>query len=100
MREVASSNLVVPTNVKEAFEASFFLLTGSCGMKQTIEGFDHDGDLHWRAKLACGHYQHVRHEPPLRTREWILTESGRESRIGFDLECKKCDEKLARDFVA
>lgn len=67
-------------------------------MKQKITGFDKDDELHWRAKLACGHYQHVRHEPPLTVREWTLTESGREAKIGAELECRKCDDRMPPDF--
>ena len=67
-------------------------------MNQRIIGFDLDPENYWRAKLSCGHYQHVRHDPPLRTREWVLTESGRASRIGELLECKKCDDKKLADF--
>src|SRR5688572_14326000 len=37
-------------------------------------GFDRDDEHHWRAILACGHRQHVRHDPPLTTRDWVLTE--------------------------
>ncbi|HJS51302.1 MAG TPA: DUF3565 domain-containing protein [Pyrinomonadaceae bacterium] len=68
-------------------------------MKQAIIGFDRDDELHWRAKLACGHYQHVRHDPPLRVREWVLTEEGRDTRIGANVDCRKCDEDLPNDFV-
>lgn len=64
-------------------------------MKQKIVGFDLDDESHWRAELACGHHQHVRHEPPLRTRLWVLTEDGRSAMIGVELECKKCDEDEA-----
>ena len=67
-------------------------------MNRPIIGFDQDDGGDWRAKLECGHYQHVRHEPPLRTREWVLTEAGRASRIGEDLDCRKCDENSPRDF--
>ncbi len=67
-------------------------------MKQKIIGFDRDSEKDWRAKLSCGHYQHVRHDPPLRTREWVLTESGREEKLGADLECRKCDEMTQPDF--
>ena len=67
-------------------------------MKQKITGFDQDDELHWRAMLACGHYQHVRHNPPLSSREWTLTEAGRAEKIGADLECRKCDETLPKDF--
>lgn len=67
-------------------------------MKQTILGFDQDDEKHWRAKLECGHYQHMRHDPPLRVREWILTEAGRSERIGMEVDCRKCDEGAPRDF--
>ena len=59
---------------------------------RAITGFDMDDEGDWRAKLECGHYQHVRHNPPLRVREWVLTNEGRRSRLGCDLECRKCEE--------
>jgi len=61
-------------------------------MNRIIEGFEQDDEHHWRAILDCGHRQHVRHDPPLTTREWVLTEQGRASRLGFELNCKRCDE--------
>ncbi len=67
-------------------------------MKQKIVGYDTDEKGDWRAMLACGHYQHVLHEPPLRTREWVSSEEGRASRLGFELECKKCDDGRPVDF--
>lgn len=67
-------------------------------MKSKIAGYDEDDVGDWRAKLECRHYQHVRHQPPLITREWVLGEKGRNSRMGMDLECKKCDEKKPKDF--
>jgi len=67
-------------------------------MIQTIIGFDLDEDSHWRAKLTCGHMQHVRHDPPLRSREWVLTDQGRRSRLGAELECLKCDSAEPPDF--
>jgi len=67
-------------------------------MKQRIINFDRDEEGDWRAELACGHYQHVRHKPPLITREWVLTEEGRREKLGIELECKKCDaESLGSD---
>lgn len=62
-------------------------------MKSRITEFDMDDDGDWRAALECGHFQHVRHNPPLTTRSWVLTEEGRASRIGFELDCKRCDEE-------
>ena len=68
-------------------------------MNHKIIGFEMDDENHWRAILACGHGQHVRHDPPLTTREWVLTENGRTSRLGFKLDCKRCDEELTLDSV-
>lgn len=67
-------------------------------MKRKVTGYDMDDVGDWRAKLECRHYQHVRHQPPLTTREWVLTEEGRASRVGMELECRKCDEGLPADF--
>ena len=61
-------------------------------MKQKIIGYEKDEQGDWRAELECGHYQHVRHNPPLVTRAWVETEKGRDSRLGFELNCKRCDE--------
>jgi hypothetical protein len=60
-------------------------------MKRKIIGFDKDEEGDWRAELDCGHYQHVRHQPPLMTRNWVLTEEGRREKLGARLDCKKCD---------
>ena len=62
-------------------------------MKQKITDFDQDDEHHWRAILACGHRQHARHDPPLSTRPWVLSEEGRASHIGLELDCKRCDEE-------
>ena len=62
-----------------------------------ITGFSRDQEGDWRATLECRHYQHVRHNPPLRTREWVLTEEGRQSRIGLELDCRKCEEGAPAD---
>lgn len=61
-------------------------------MNQEIRGFHLDGEDHWVADLACGHKQHMRHDPPLVSRPWVLTPEGRASRLGHPLECKRCDE--------
>jgi hypothetical protein len=68
-------------------------------VKQRITGFDTDEHDNWRAALECGHFQHVRHDPPLTTRSWVLTEEGRASRISFELDCKRCDEEAAQKSV-
>ncbi|MBX7233456.1 MAG: DUF3565 domain-containing protein [Caldilineales bacterium] len=62
-------------------------------MKQPITGWQQDEIGDWVALLACGHGQHVRHEPPLTFRPWVLSEEGRASFLGFTLDCKWCDEE-------
>ncbi len=61
-------------------------------MQRVIVGFDQDELGDWRAILACGHRQHVRHNPPFVNRPWVLTEEGRNRFLGAPLECKACDE--------
>lgn len=65
-------------------------------MLQPIVSFDQDDEGHWRAVLACGHRQHVRHQPPLVSRPWVLTEAGRASRVGQSLDCVRCDAEAGR----
>lgn len=64
----------------------------STELKRRITGFHRDDEEHWVAELECGHRQHVRHHPPLITRPWVLTPEGRQTRIGAELDCKRCDE--------
>lgn len=65
--------------------------------KQAMIGYHLDEEEHWVAELACGHCQHVRHEPPWMVRLWVLTEQGRESMLGYELDCKKCDRGEPKD---
>ncbi len=61
-------------------------------MKQEIVSYDQDEVGDWRAILACGHRQHVRHNPPLVSRPWVLTKAGRSRFLGWRLNCLLCDE--------
>lgn len=60
-------------------------------VKQEIVGFDQDEGGDWRAILACGHRQHVRHNPPFVRRLWVLTKAGRSRFLGYQLYCVLCD---------
>lgn len=60
-------------------------------MQQRMVGFHIDEEGHWVADLACGHCQHVRHNPPWVNRPWVLQESGRLQHLGQSLSCLKCD---------
>lgn len=66
-------------------------------MKQKITGYHKDEEDHWVAQLVCGHFQHVRHQPPFINRPWVTTEEGRSGMLGFELNCKKCDQPLSLD---
>lgn len=95
MLAVSTFDIPVVETVDKAFRTA---ADPAASMKEKIIGFDRDADEDWRAKLTCGHYQHVRHNPPLNTREWTQTQAGRESRIGFEVSCRKCDEEKPKDF--
>ena len=64
-------------------------------MKQPIVDFDQDELGDGRAILACGHRQHVRHNPPLIERPWVLSAEGRARFIGYPLNCLYCDDEEA-----
>ena len=61
-------------------------------MQRRIISFIQDDEGHWVADLECGHRQHMRHRPPFESRPWVTTPEGRTSRIGVEVNCKKCDE--------
>ena len=58
--------------------------------QQPIVGYHLDDEGDWVAELACGHNQHVRHNPPMVERPWVLTEKGRNKFLGYPLSCKLC----------
>lgn len=66
-------------------------------MKQPITGYHLDEEDDWVAQLACGHFQHVRHQPPFICRPWVVTVTGRNLMIGHHLSCKKCDLGAPKD---
>ncbi len=67
-------------------------------MQQPIVGYHTDEEDHWVAELACGHNQHVRHNPPWTSRVWVTTPEGRTSQLGTQLNCIKCDTNEPRDW--
>ena len=66
-------------------------------MKQAISGYHRDEDDHWVAELCCGHNQHLRHNPPLVSRLWVTSQAGRDSMLGYELNCVKCDASVPVD---
>ncbi|MDA9856827.1 DUF3565 domain-containing protein [Rubripirellula sp.] len=64
---------------------------------QRIIGSHRENVRHWGAQLACGHNQHVRHDPPLVHRPWTQTHNGGASMLGYLLDCEKCVEVSASD---
>ena len=60
-------------------------------MTSSIAGFHADPEGHWVAELACGHNQHMRHNPPWQNRPWVLTAEGRQQFIGTEIRCSQCE---------
>jgi hypothetical protein len=65
-------------------------------MRQPIIAYHQDDEGHWVADLACGHSQHVRHDPPWQQRPWVVTEAGRATMLGTLLDCVRCDRGEGR----
>ena len=63
-------------------------------MKAKIINFHLDDIYDWVADLECGHTQHVRHNPPFANRPWVVDPDLRAEKIGFELNCLKCDNDL------
>jgi hypothetical protein len=61
-------------------------------MNKSIMGYHQDTEQHWVAELVCGHFQHVRHNPPWSNRAWVISQQGRDGMLGHELNCVKCDE--------
>lgn len=59
--------------------------------QRPIDGFHQDEHGDWIAELRCGHGQHVRHKPPFWSRPWVLTEAGRNEKLGAELPCVLCE---------
>ena len=68
-------------------------------MNQSITGYHKDKENDWVAELQCGHFQHVRNNPPFINRPWVTTTKGRDAMIGHQLNCKKCDLREPQDFI-
>lgn len=60
-------------------------------MNRAITGYHLDAENDWVAELDCGHGQHVRHKPPFFNRPWVMSEAGRDAKLGFRLNCVRCD---------
>jgi hypothetical protein len=66
-------------------------------MERAIIGFHRDEVGDWVAELECGHFQHVRHNPPWMERPWVTTTRGRQESMGRRLACRKCDAGVPPD---
>jgi len=68
-------------------------------MKQAIASYHKDGEGNWVAELRCGHFQHLRHNPPWTSRPWVQNRLGRSQMLGHLLDCTKCDLGAAKDRI-
>ncbi|MGM0679612.1 MAG: DUF3565 domain-containing protein [Pseudomonadota bacterium] len=60
----------------------------------SISGFVQDEEGDWMAELSCGHRRHVRHRPPWQNRPWVVSETGRQSMIGYVIPCRDCQKNI------
>ncbi|MFO8025993.1 DUF3565 domain-containing protein [Thiohalophilus sp.] len=60
----------------------------------SISGFVQDEEGDWIAELSCGHRRHVRHRPPWQNRPWVVSETGRQSMIGYVIPCRDCQKNI------
>lgn len=65
--------------------------SGAGEIWSAIVGFARDEEGHWVARLACGHGQHMRHDPPWQERPWVEDAAARRRRLGTRLRCLKCE---------
>lgn len=63
--------------------------------RTVITGFHQDDAGDWIAQLACGHAQHVRHQPPWQSRPWVGDAAGRAEKVGAPIDCSLCEMPAA-----
>ncbi len=63
-------------------------------MRAKITGFHLDDEGQWVAELDCGHQRHVRHLPPFQERPWVTSKSGRDEKIGTEIDCGLCRQGI------
>jgi hypothetical protein len=66
-------------------------------MQRKVVGFRQDERGDWIIVLDCGHVLHARHQPPWQVREWVLSEAGRQERVGMTIACTACDAFASGD---
>ncbi|MEL6344740.1 MAG: DUF3565 domain-containing protein [Myxococcota bacterium] len=59
-------------------------------VSRSVVGFFQDDEMHWVARLDCGHNRHMRHNPPMVSRPWVLTAERRAEQIGQMTTCMRC----------
>ncbi len=62
-------------------------------MRRAIIAFEQDDENYWVAIPACGHRQHVRHNPPFVERPWVISPATRQAMLAYPLDCPKCQEQ-------
>jgi len=69
-------------------------------MLRAIAGYHKDDENYWVAQLDCGHFQHVRHQPPFINRPWVMALNTRNAMLGQPLNCIKCDNGAPKDSLS
>ncbi|MFT6387719.1 MAG: hypothetical protein ACJAUP_001091 [Cellvibrionaceae bacterium] len=68
-------------------------------MKNPTKNYHKDPEDDGIAERECGHFQHVRHDPPWTSRPWAESNTGRDSKLGLELNCRKCDQGALRHTI-
>ena len=66
-------------------------------MHHAITGYFQNDAKQWIARLDCGHDQTLIHNPPVTNNAWVLTQTGRDDKIGVILVCTKCIAGVSPD---
>lgn len=80
----------------EAVKACHDAVMNQHSVESIILSFQLDEEGDWFAVLACGHTQHVRHQPPWLNRPWVVTPAGRQAKLGERLRCGWCEQAAAQ----
>ena len=104
MRRCVLGSPRLERNVYQYFQSANIITANAKAeaVPRKIVGYHTDPELptQWVAELACGHFQHLWHEPPLVNRPWVTTVEGRNDKLGRELQCKKCLLGAPPDSVA
>jgi len=64
---------------------------------RTIVGWRRESPDAVVLRLDCGHERHVHHRPPLSSHPWARSDAECQERVGAEIECLRCGQRLVPD---